>query len=101
MMSAKLDTLGLPKKYVFWSKGYDVIICLWRPNKILSCDSNYIVDVVMWPKFGHSNIPIREFIIKLKVRKFWGLIFTFVEVKPPILNRVKKDNVCAFTESKS
>ena len=23
-------------------------------KKILSCDSNYIVDVVMWPKFGNS-----------------------------------------------
>ena len=29
-------------------------------NKILSCDSNYIVNVVMRPKFGNSSIPMRE-----------------------------------------
>ena len=32
-------------------------------NKILSRDSNYIVDVVMWPKFGNSSISMREVII--------------------------------------
>ena len=32
-------------------------------NKILLRDSNYIVDVVMWPKFGSSSISIREVII--------------------------------------
>lgn len=25
-------------------------------NKILSCDSNYIVNMVMWPKFGNPGI---------------------------------------------
>ena len=25
-------------------------------NKILSHDSNYIVDVFMWPKFGNSSV---------------------------------------------
>ena len=29
-------------------------------NKILSSDSNYIVDVVMWPKFGNCSISMRE-----------------------------------------
>ena len=29
-------------------------------NKILSGDSNFIVDMVMWPKFGNSNISMRE-----------------------------------------
>ena len=28
-------------------------------NKILSHDSNYIVDVFMWPKFGNSSISLR------------------------------------------
>ena len=46
MMSAKLAT--------FWNKGYDVIIYVHEvTNKILPNDSNYIVDVVMWPKFGN------------------------------------------------
>ena len=29
-------------------------------NKILSRNSNYIVDVVKWPKFGNFNITVRE-----------------------------------------
>ena len=45
-MSAKLATPGLLKITVFWNKGYDVIISLDDvTNKILSRDSNYILDV--------------------------------------------------------
>ena len=48
MMSAKLATLGLLKKIVFWNKGYDVIISVHDvTSKTLSPDSNYIVDVVI------------------------------------------------------
>ena len=61
MMSAKLETLGLLKKKVFWNKGYDVIIFVHDvTNIILLRDSNYIVDAVMRPKFGNSNISLRE-----------------------------------------
>ena len=132
---------------IFWKKGYGVIFYVSDvTNKILSCDSNYTVDVVMWPKFGNSSISMREVIMisilkgfdqkthffwgvvlvepllfnnfglalgmnlkfyisvvkgsKLKVRKFYGLIPTFVEVTgekvvrgpfwpPSILNRDK------------
>ena len=64
MMSSKMATSGLRKIEVFWKKGYDVIIFVNDvPNKTLSRDSNYIVDLVMWPKFGNSNISMREFII--------------------------------------
>ena len=28
--------------------------------KILSPESNYVVDLVMWSKFGNSNISMRE-----------------------------------------
>ena len=45
MMSAKIDTLGFLKRKEFWNKGYDVA------NEILLRDSNFLVDVVMWPKF--------------------------------------------------
>ena len=31
-------------------------------NKFLSRDSNYIVDLVKWPKFGNSSISMREII---------------------------------------
>ena len=57
MMSAKLATPGLLKITVFWNKGYDVIISVDDvTDKILSSDSNYIVDVFMWPKFGNCSI---------------------------------------------
>ena len=61
MMSAKLATPGLLKIKIFQNKGYDVIIPNHDvTNKILLRDSNYIVDVVMWPKFGNSSISMRE-----------------------------------------
>ena len=64
MMSAKMATPGLLKITVFWNKGYDVIISVDDvTNKILWHDSNYIVDVFMWPKFGKSSISMREVII--------------------------------------
>ena len=44
---------------VFWNKGYDVIIFVLNvTNKILSLESNCIVDVVMWPKIGNCSIFI-------------------------------------------
>ena len=71
MMSAKMATPGLLKIGVFWKKGYDVIISVHDvTNKILSRDSNYIVDVVMWPKFGNSSISVREVIITSILKGF-------------------------------
>ena len=52
MMSTKLATLGLLEIIAFWNKDYDVITSVHdvtRPQ-VLSCDSNYIVDVV-----GHKT----------------------------------------------
>ena len=64
MMSAKLATPGLFKIKIFWNKGYDVIIPVYDvTNKIVSRDSNYIADMVMWPKFGNSSIAMWEVII--------------------------------------
>ena len=48
MISAKLATPGLLKIKLFRNEGYDIIIADSDiTNKILSCDSNYIVNVVM------------------------------------------------------
>ena len=63
MMSGKRATPGPLKITVFWNKVYDVII----PdddviNKILSHNSNYIVDVFLWPMFGNFTISMREVI---------------------------------------
>ena len=53
MMSAKMATPGLLKITIFWSKGYDVIVLVDDvTNEISLRDSNYIVDLFMWPKFG-------------------------------------------------
>ena len=54
-----MATLGLLKITLFWNKGYDVIIYVHGvTNKYLSRDSNYIVDVLIWPKFGNSRISV-------------------------------------------
>ena len=48
MMSAKLATPVLLKIKIFQNKSYDVMIPGFdATNKILSLDSNYIVDLVM------------------------------------------------------
>ena len=63
MMSAKMATPGLFKITVFWNIGYDVIILVDGViNKILSRDLNSIVDLFMWPKFGNSNISMKQVI---------------------------------------
>ena len=47
MISAKMATLGLLKIKVFRNSVYNAIISVYDiTNKILSRDSNYIVDVI-------------------------------------------------------
>ena len=72
MMSAKLATLGLLKIKVFGNKSYDFIISVHDiTNKIMLGASNYIVDVVMWPKFGNSSISMREVIMNSILKGFY------------------------------
>ena len=62
MMFAKFATLDLPKIKVFWNKDDDVMIFVNDvTNKVLLRESNYIVDVIMLPKFG--NVSMKEVII--------------------------------------
>ena len=63
MMSAKFATLGLLKLKVFWNKSCDVIIAVNDVTKKLSRDANYLVDAVMWPKFGNARISMKNVII--------------------------------------
>ena len=64
MMSAKMATSGVLKIDVSLNKGYDVKVSIHDViNKILSRDSNYIVDVAMWPKFSSFSISMKEIII--------------------------------------
>ena len=63
MMSEKMATPGLLKTMVFLNKDYDVIINVNDlAKKILSNDSNYILYLFMWPKFGNSIISMRKVI---------------------------------------
>ena len=67
MMSAKLATANLLKIkeiFKFWNKAYEVVIFVHRvTNKTLSCNSYYIVNLVMLPNFSNSSISMREVII--------------------------------------
>ena len=74
-----MATQDLLKTTVFWNKGYDVINPVHDVTRDLSRDSNYIVDVVICPKFDNSSISMREVIITTilygfdqKNRFFWG-----------------------------
>ena len=62
MMSAKMAAPSLLKIKVFWNIGYDVIISVYD-SEVLLRGSNYIVDVIMGPKFGNLNISMTEVII--------------------------------------
>ena len=64
MVPAKMATPALLKIKVFWNRGYYVIYSVYDvTHKILPHDSNYIMDVVLWPKFGNFSICIREIFI--------------------------------------
>ena len=64
VISAKLATPGLLGIKAFQNKGYDIIISVNDvTNKILLRDSYYIVDVVMWLKFGKYSISLTDVII--------------------------------------
>ena len=63
MISPKTATEGLLKKKIFWNKSYGVIASVQDvTNKILSGESIYIVDVIVWPLFDNSRISITEVI---------------------------------------
>ena len=86
MVPAKLATLGLLKTEVFRNKGYNVKTVCNVTNKILSHNSNYIVDVVMWRKFGNSSVSMKEVIITSilkgfdqKKQGFWGVLLVEVQ----------------------
>ena len=63
LISARMATPGLLKVKVFWNKDYDVIVSGHDvTNKILSLNSNYIVDVAI-VFFGNSSISMRRVIM--------------------------------------
>ena len=64
MVSAKIAVLGLIQLKTFWNKSNDVKIFVYEvTKKNVLRDSNYIVDVVMWPKLGNWSISMGEVVI--------------------------------------
>ena len=51
MISVKLATLDLLKIKILWNKGYNITVSICDVTRnSLSCDSNYTVNMVLWPK---------------------------------------------------
>ena len=74
---------------IYWNKGSDVIIFVHDViNRILSLVPNYIVDVVMRPKFGNCSTSMREVVTTsvLKNHFLWGVILVQVYLH----QRIKK-----------
>ena len=46
---------------------------------MLSRDSDYIIDVAMWPKLGNPKSYLKEVIITLILQIFWGVILIQVQ----------------------
>ena len=66
MMSAKLATLSLLKIKAFQNHKF----CPWRHQQNFPCDSNYIADVAMLPKFSKCSICMREVTITSVLHRF-------------------------------
>ena len=61
LISAKIATIYLLQINIVWNKSHDAKISVYDVNnKTLSRESNYILDVVIWPKFGNSSISMIE-----------------------------------------
>ena len=66
MMTPNIVTVDFHKINVFWNQGYDIIISVHGvTNKVLPRELNYVLDVLMWPKFDNSSISMTEVIIAL------------------------------------
>ena len=85
MMSAKLATVSLLKIKMFWNRDYDAIILVHDVTQIFSRGSNYVVDAIMWRKFGRS-LSLRKVIITSILygfdqenQFFWGFLLAQVQ----------------------
>ena len=64
MALAKFATPGRLKVKIFQNKSHDAIILYSDvTSKTLSCDSNCVVNVFMWPNFGNSSISVTKVIM--------------------------------------
>ena len=83
MISAKRTSLSSLRVKLFWSKGNVVIISVYSViNKILSnyIDSNYILNVAMWPEFGNSSTSIIASLDSISIifNRFYSFSFSSI-----------------------
>ena len=83
MISAKRTSLSSLRVKLFWSKGNVVIISVYSViNKILSnyIDSNYILNVAMWPEFGNSSTSIIPSLDSISIifNRFYSFSFSSI-----------------------
>ena len=83
MISAKKTSLSSLRVKLFWSKGNVVIISVYSViNKILSnyIDSNYILNVAMWPEFGNSSTSIIPSLDSISIifNRFYSFSFSSI-----------------------
>ena len=70
----KLATPGLLSMKLFWNNGYGLIIYVHDvTNKISLRDSDYILDMDIWPNFGNSSISKDFKRICPEKTIFWGV----------------------------
>ena len=84
-----VSKIGYPRSSkikVSENKDYDVIVSVNDvTNKTLSHDSNYTVDVFMWPKFGNYSISMTSYhnlnFTRIWPEKplFWGVVLVPVQ----------------------
>ena len=73
-----VSTLEIPRleEILFWKNGHNITICFHTVNnKTLSCYSNSILDMVMWPKCSNSSSFINKVIKTSILWEFKKLFF--------------------------
>ena len=97
MMPAKMATLDLFKIKVFWNKGYEVRTSIYDViNRNLSRNSNYIIDVAMWPKFGNFRLLWGKLSNLTLIQIFWNTKTFFKKLKYRFLVETTKIEKTSF-----
>ena len=79
----RIDSFRLSEIKIFWDIGYDIIIFVYDFTiQLLSRDSNLIVDMAMWQKFGKCRVSMKEVINFLKIwpEQVQFYMFNFIRI---------------------
>ena len=70
---------------MFWDIGYDVTIFVYDlTNQLVSLESNLVIDMVMWQKFGKCSVSMKEVInlIRIWPEQVQFYMFNFTRIWP-------------------